>query len=151
MKLLLLAIVLPLGLLACGPPSQSATYTLGPLGTVAPTQATTLRATDAPARTSVPAALPSATSAGPIVRPAPSATVPLRVAAPSPGTAGAGAPPSPESVGYDPCQPGQVKGNRNSKIYHVPGGAFYEKTYVNVQCFNSAPEAQAAGYRASQR
>jgi hypothetical protein len=46
-----------------------------------------------------------------------------------------------------PCQLGQIKGNRNSKIYHVPGGGSYSQTKANVQCFPSESEAQAAGYR----
>ena len=46
-----------------------------------------------------------------------------------------------------PCQLGQIKGNRNSKIYHVPGGGSYSQTKANVQCFASESEAQSAGYR----
>lgn len=45
-----------------------------------------------------------------------------------------------------------IKGNQgsNGKIYHVPGGAYYEKTNPE-ECFATAAAAQAAGYRASQR
>jgi methylphosphotriester-DNA--protein-cysteine methyltransferase len=50
-----------------------------------------------------------------------------------------------------PCQPGQVKGNRESLIYHAPGQRDYEKTRENVQCFDSGADAQAAGYRAAER
>lgn len=50
-----------------------------------------------------------------------------------------------------PCQEGQVKGNRDSGKYHVPGGRFYAKTYEGVDCFNSSSEAEAAGYIRSQR
>lgn len=46
-----------------------------------------------------------------------------------------------------PCQLGQIKGNRNTKIYHVPGGGSYSQTKANVQCFTTESEAQAAGYR----
>jgi micrococcal nuclease len=46
-----------------------------------------------------------------------------------------------------PCAVGQIRGNRNSKIYHVPGGASYTQTRANVQCFNTEAEAQASGYR----
>ena len=51
-----------------------------------------------------------------------------------------------------------IKGNVNSKgerIYHVPGGAFYNRTDINPSegdlWFCSAADAQAAGFRPSQR
>lgn len=49
------------------------------------------------------------------------------------------------------CQ-GKIKGNISSsnKIYHLPGGAFYART-VPEMCFNTEAEAQAAGFRRSQR
>ena len=50
-----------------------------------------------------------------------------------------------------PCFVGQIKGNRRSLIYHVPDGAFYAKTYVAVECFDSETAAIAAGYRRSKR
>jgi micrococcal nuclease len=46
-----------------------------------------------------------------------------------------------------------VKGNHSSSgelIYHVPGGAFYNKTNPE-ECFETPADAQAAGYRASKR
>ncbi|MFC3886131.1 thermonuclease family protein [Bacillus songklensis] len=46
---------------------------------------------------------------------------------------------------------GKIKGNTNSKIYHVPGGAYYDKTVDNITWFCSEAEAQAAGYRKSKR
>lgn len=51
----------------------------------------------------------------------------------------------------EPCRIGQIKGNRNSMIYHVPGGAYYARTYANVQCFDTERQAINAGYRASMR
>ncbi|WP_339997654.1 calcium-binding protein [Priestia aryabhattai] len=45
----------------------------------------------------------------------------------------------------------QIKGNKNSKIYHVPGGAYYDRTQDNIVWFCSEADAQAAGYRESQR
>jgi methylphosphotriester-DNA--protein-cysteine methyltransferase len=36
-------------------------------------------------------------------------------------------------------------------IYHVPDGAFYAKTHVTVECFDSESAAIAAGYRRSKR
>jgi hypothetical protein len=50
-----------------------------------------------------------------------------------------------------PCEEGQVKGNRNTMIYHVRDGQFYDKTYEDVECFNTEAEALAAGYRRSER
>ena len=48
--------------------------------------------------------------------------------------------------------PGKIKGNIGSsgKIYHVPGGAFYDRTYAE-ECFDTAAEAEAAGFRKSRR
>ena len=48
---------------------------------------------------------------------------------------------------------GEIKGNINSKgekIYHVPGGAYYDRT-VAEEWFKTEEEAQAAGYRKSSR
>ncbi len=51
-----------------------------------------------------------------------------------------------------PGQPCPIKGNisSSSKIYHVKGGAFYDRT-TPEQCFNTEAEAQAAGFRKSSR
>ena len=46
-----------------------------------------------------------------------------------------------------PCAIGQIKGNRNSRIYHVPGGGSYARTQNNVMCFDTEDQAVAAGYR----
>lgn len=49
------------------------------------------------------------------------------------------------------AETGMIKGNINSKgekIYHVPGGKYYEKT-VPEQWFNTEEEARAAGFRKS--
>jgi hypothetical protein len=45
-----------------------------------------------------------------------------------------------------PCQVGQIKGNKNSKIYHVPAGSSYAQTKANVECFDTEAQALAAGY-----
>lgn len=50
-----------------------------------------------------------------------------------------------------PCAQGQIKANNNSGKYHSPDGQFYAKTYEDVQCFNTAAEADAAGFVASKR
>ena len=41
-----------------------------------------------------------------------------------------------------------IKGHSNSRIYHVPGGRFYERT-VPERCYASAADAEADGYRAA--
>ncbi|MBS4172261.1 thermonuclease family protein [Bacillus sp. FJAT-49736] len=46
---------------------------------------------------------------------------------------------------------GKIKGNANSKIYHVPGGAFYDRTRDNIVWFCTESDAIKAGYRKSQR
>jgi hypothetical protein len=43
-----------------------------------------------------------------------------------------------------------VKGNDQSKIFHVPGGASYERT-VPERCYVSAEAAEADGYRSAKR
>lgn len=43
---------------------------------------------------------------------------------------------------------GKIKGNKNSKIYHVPGGASYSKvSEKNAVYFKTEQEAREAGYR----
>lgn len=49
------------------------------------------------------------------------------------------------------AQTGKIVGNRNSKIYHVPGQAGYRMNSSNAVYFDSEAEAQAAGYRKSLR
>lgn len=43
-----------------------------------------------------------------------------------------------------------IKGNASSMIYHVPGGAYYDRTNPE-KCFTTESAAQAAGYRKSKR
>lgn len=43
-----------------------------------------------------------------------------------------------------------IKGNASSRIYHVPGGAYYSRTKPE-ECFSNAAAARSAGYRASKR
>lgn len=47
---------------------------------------------------------------------------------------------------------GKIKGNIGSKekIYHLPGGSFYNRTNPEM-CFNTEAEAKAAGFRRSSR
>lgn len=83
----------------------------------------------------------------------PTATPEPPVPAPKTAPSGGESRPFPKvpDVGAAPCEPGQIKGNRNSKIYHSPGQRDYAKTQANVACFDTAGEAQAAGYRAAKR
>lgn len=53
--------------------------------------------------------------------------------------------------GSYPCADGQIKGNRNSGIYHVPSGSSYANTTDNVVCFNNESEAVNAGFRKAKR
>lgn len=62
------------------------------------------------------------------------------------------APPTEESTN------GKIKGNINSsgeKIYHVPGGVYYDRTKIDEsegeRWFDTEAEAEAAGWRKSQR
>lgn len=43
-----------------------------------------------------------------------------------------------------------VKAKEASKIFHVPGGAFYERTQPDC-CYRTAADAEADGYRVSKR
>jgi micrococcal nuclease len=63
---------------------------------------------------------------------------------------------APDSSGGDTCEPDQIKGNINredERIYHEPGGRFYERTEIDLEvgerCFATPEEAEAAGWRPS--
>jgi len=45
---------------------------------------------------------------------------------------------------------GHIKGS-SSKIYHLPGGAFYDRTTKPARCFYTTAEAESAGFRKSAR
>ncbi len=55
----------------------------------------------------------------------------------------------PSSAGQCPSTH-PVKGNRNSGIYHLPGGRFYDAT-VAERCYRDPAAAEADGMRASKR
>ena len=77
-------------------------------------------------------------------------------AAPATQPAPSGPPAAPGTSGFAPpdgmnCPATHpIKGNRNSGIYHLPGGGLYEATRPE-QCFAQPSDAEAAGYRRSQR
>ncbi|HXI15065.1 MAG TPA: hypothetical protein VNM48_01750 [Chloroflexota bacterium] len=100
-----------------------------------------------PALTPAATAQPASVATSPPVAPTlpPVTAVPAQ---PSPPPAPTAAPRVTSSVSQ-PCLVGQVKGNRQSRIYHVPGGSSYGATTQNVECFDSQAQAQAGGYRAA--
>lgn len=150
------------------------TPTPTPTVTPTPTETATPTATSTPAPTSTATPLPTATTVPPTATatwtpwptatPAPplTATEPVRAApvtgydVPDLGLSdpfvcndGCATPPNPA------CP---IKGNVNSsgaRIYHVPGGQFYDRTDIKPeegdQWFCSTAEAEAAGFRPSER
>jgi micrococcal nuclease len=80
--------------------------------------------------------------------PSPSASASATASATaSAGSSGSGSAPP---ISENSCPPGfTIKGNGDSGIYHVPGGAYYDATNPEV-CFATPADAQAAGFRASQ-
>lgn len=72
----------------------------------------------------------------------------------SPGPTTPPPPPAPPTStspsGWDCPSWVPIKGNANSMIYHVPGGAYYSRTKPE-ECFSTEAAAKAAGYRKSQR
>jgi hypothetical protein len=127
-------------------PTAAPTETPAPTATAEPPTSTPLPTpTDEPPTATIePTAAPTA-KPKPTAKPAPAiAIVPTENQAGEPIPAAA-------DVGAAPCQPGQIKGNRNSGIYHAPGQRDYAKSYANVECFNTEAEAQAAGYRRAKR
>jgi hypothetical protein len=50
-------------------------------------------------------------------------------------------------AGYYPCADGEVKGARSTRRYWVPTQRDYRFNTVNIQCFPTEEEAQAAGFR----
>jgi hypothetical protein len=138
-------------------PTATSTPTLTP--TVTPTSLPTATSTPSPPPTSTATKTPTPTSTPvpsptPVILPSPTPTFEqvLPTAPPLPPT-----PVNPTFSGdtvdppWWPCEPGQIKGNMHSMIYHVPSGSFYAKTYDNVQCFDTAAEAEANGFRLSKR
>ncbi|GAF41744.1 hypothetical protein FC83_GL001430 [Agrilactobacillus composti DSM 18527 = JCM 14202] len=66
-------------------------------------------------------------------------------------TAAAATPNTASQKGNMTTATGQIIGNANSKIYHVPGQAGYRMNSANAVIFNSEQDAQNAGYRKALR
>lgn len=115
-----------------------------PTSTPAPTATSAPTATPEPTMMPAPTALPTATAV-PTIAPEPVIQAP---AAPPSGPTFNGKTVSPK---WWPCSEGQMKGNRDSGIYHPPSGQSYAKTYEGVDCFDTATQAEAAGYRRAKR
>lgn len=99
----------------------------------------------APGQTTAPAAQPGAPPAS---QPgAPPASQPGAAPGPAvvPASAGRAAP---EGANCPTSHP--IKGNRESMIYHLPGGSSYAATRPEL-CFAAPADAEADGYRRSQR
>lgn len=73
---------------------------------------------------------------------------PTPAAAPAPAPPAASGRAAPQGKNCPASHP--IKGNASSMIYHMPGGAYYNRT-IPEDCFATAADAVAAGYRASQR
>ena len=69
---------------------------------------------------------------------------PLPATPPTP----AGGRPAPSGMTCPASHP--IKGNRSSRLYHAPGGEFYDATRPE-ECFAAPADAEAAGYRRSSR
>lgn len=55
---------------------------------------------------------------------------------------------SPDNTSTAPDCAGKIKGS-SSRIYHLPGDAFYDRTTKPIQCFDTEAQAQSAGFRKS--
>jgi len=124
---------------------------IGVLPTLTPTPAPTATpiptATRVPTETPIPTQTPAPTSTPtdtPTITPSATTDPAIQEAT---TTARQQAIATARAVSAFPCQPGQIKGNANSDIYHAPGQRDYEKTQENVVCFDSEEAAQQAGYR----
>jgi len=117
------------------------------VATTAPTVSVTIaRATEVPTWTLVPTVQATLE---------PTATAEPTVAIPT-ATAVAVAPAAKKTAVVSsgdsfPCADGQIKGNVNSNKYHVPSGQSYAKTVENVICFDTAAQAEAAGFIRAKR
>lgn len=126
-----------------GKPKAPAALTVTPEATVSVTIA---RATEVPTWTLVPTVQ---VTLEPTATPEPTVAIPTATAV---AVAPAATKPAVASSGDSfPCADGQIKGNINSNKYHVPSGQSYAKTVENVICFDTAADAEAAGFIRAKR
>jgi hypothetical protein len=118
---------------------QAAGRAVGLLPTATPRPTATITATPGPTRTPAPTETPA-----PSPTPRPTGTPPP-TPTPDPTRAAIAA----ERAA--PCAVGQIKGNVESGLYHVPAGRDYARTRANVKCFDSVADAAGAGFRAAER
>jgi len=146
----------PAAVVASVPSVRPTTVEQAPPMASATTKPTSVSPTDTPLPTSTPE--PSTATPEPITKPTAVPTEkPQPTAEPAPPQAIVATDPNAHTFNgktvdppWWPCTKGQIKGSQTGK-YHVPGGQFYARTYDNVTCFNTAAEAEAAGFVASQR
>lgn len=128
-------------------PTAEPTATPRPTVTPVPTRPPT--ATPAPTLTPTPVVTPTVV---PVVTPIISATTAPVVTPTKAVTTAAATTKAPEAASTGasaPCRDGQIKGNLNSMIYHVPGQRYYAQTKNNVQCFDREADAVNSGFRKS--
>lgn len=132
----IVGVIMLFGMLAPTPPAA-------PTSVAAPTATRTSTRQAAPTATIEPVAdiAPTATIEAPPEQPTEAPVVDEPAAAAARG-------PFPP-VGDECPADAPIKGNQ-SGIYHVPGGRSYSRTNPE-QCFATAAEAEAAGYRAAKR
>jgi len=131
-------------------PTERATATDEP--TIAPTVAQ-LVLTAAPRPTAEATATATAeriATAEPTIEPATVELAPTETPAPTIAAPKSTPTINPAADSY-PCRAGQIKGNRDTNIYHVPGQATYARTRNNVACFDTEADALSAGYHKAQR
>ena len=99
----------------------------------------------APSAPTSPPAKPAAPTA------APQPAVPTAAPTPEPAPRGAGeaAPQGADCPAAYPVK-GDISSATGDRIYHVPGGQFYAVTQPDA-CFATPTDAEAAGFRASER
>ena len=80
---------------------------------------------------------------------APSAPTSAPTTAPAPRGVGEAAPQGADCPAAYPVK-GDISSATGDRIYHVPGGQFYAVTQPDA-CFATPTDAEAAGFRASER
>jgi hypothetical protein len=131
---------------ATGPadiPTATYTWTPAPVPIETPTPTVTQTSTPMPTMTWTPTVLPASNDSSPFSLPASNDSSPFSCK---------------DGCAIAPDPSCSIKGNVNSsgeQIYHVPSGQFYDRTDIKLEegdrWFCTPGEAEAAGFRASQR